>query len=55
LRVADELADAARKVLGIRKPHAYQVKDTAERREELRLQAELIKARYGQASAEAKP
>jgi len=46
LRVADELADAARKVLGIRKPCVYRVKDTAERREELRRQAELIKAQY---------
>lgn len=46
LRVADELADAARKVLGIRKPVVYQVKDTTERREELHRQAEIIKARY---------
>jgi hypothetical protein len=52
LRVADELAAAARRVLGVRKPSVYQVKDTAERREELHRQAELIKARYPQSSGE---
>jgi hypothetical protein len=56
LRVADQLAAEARKVLGLRQPNAgpYQVKDTAERREELQRQAELIKARYPQ-HAEALP
>lgn len=48
LRIADELAEAARKVLGLRKPSAYQVKDTAERRAELHSQAEIIKARFPQ-------
>jgi hypothetical protein len=48
LRIADQLAAEARKVLGLRQPNAapYQVQNTAERREELRRQAELIKARY---------
>jgi hypothetical protein len=52
LRVADQLAAEARKVLGLRQPNAgpYLVQDTAERREELRRQAELIKARYPQSS-----
>jgi hypothetical protein len=50
LRIADQLAAEARKVLGLRQPDAgpYQVKDTPERREELQRQAELIKARYPQ-------
>ena len=52
LRVADELAEAARNVLGLRKPSVYQVKDTTERRDELHRQAEIIKARYPQ---EARP
>jgi len=47
LRVADELAAAARKVLDLRKPpEPYQVKDTEERRAELRYQAEFIKRNY---------
>lgn len=46
LRVADELAAAARKVLEISTPSVYQVKDTPERREELRYQAEFIKRNY---------
>lgn len=56
LRVADQLAAEARKVLGLRQPKAgpYLVQDTAERREELRRQAELIKARYPQ-SSESRP
>jgi hypothetical protein len=54
LRIADELAAEARKVLGIRKPCVFQVKDTAERREELQRQAEFIRAKYAQ-SPEANP
>jgi len=47
LRVADELAAAARQVLASYKPpEPYQVKDTPERREELRYQAEFIKKNY---------
>jgi hypothetical protein len=53
LRVADELAAAARQVLASYKPpEPYQVKDTPGRREQLHKQAELIKARYPQ---EARP
>jgi hypothetical protein len=50
LRIADQLATEARKVLGLRQPNAgpYQVQNTAERREELHRQAELIKVRYPQ-------
>jgi hypothetical protein len=55
LRIADELAAEARRFLGLRQPAGpYQVQDTAERREELQRQAELIKARYAQPS-EARP
>jgi hypothetical protein len=56
LRVADQLAAEARKVLGLRQPNAgpYLVQDTGARREELRRQAELIKARYPQ-SPESRP
>lgn len=46
LRVADELAKAARKVLEICRPSVYEVKDTPERREELRYQAEFIRKNY---------
>ena len=46
LRIADELSAAARRVLGIRDKMKFAVKDTAERREELRQQSELIKRRY---------
>ena len=47
LRVADELAEAAKRVLELHKrTEPYQVKDTPERREELRYQAEFIKKNY---------
>lgn len=46
LRIADELSAAARKVLGIRDKMKFAIKDTAERREELRRQAVLIRAKY---------
>lgn len=46
LRVANELAEAARKVLEVSKRTEYVVKDTPERREELRYQAGFIKKSY---------
>jgi len=55
LRIADELAAEARRVLGLRQPAGpYQVQDNPERRKELQRQAELIKTRYTQPS-EARP
>jgi len=49
LRIADELAAEAKRVLGLRQPAGtYQVEDTTERREELQRQAEIIKTRYAQ-------
>jgi hypothetical protein len=46
LRVADELAAAAKQVLGIRPPAPRSLRDTPERRAELQRQAEEIKAKY---------
>jgi len=55
VRIADELAAEARRVLGLRQPAGpYQVQDNPERRKELQRQAELIKTRYAQPS-EARP
>ncbi len=46
LRVADELAAAARQVLGIRPPAPHSVRDTPERRAELADQAAFIRQKY---------
>jgi hypothetical protein len=54
LRVADELAAAARQVLASYKPpEPYQVENTAERREELERQKKIILAKHGEAGKEA--
>jgi hypothetical protein len=46
LRVADQLADAARQVLATRAPQDYVVSATDEQKSVLRFQAELIRAKY---------